>query len=367
VWRDALRGAPGERAGSGEPAGSAVRGGSALWVKLAAVALCLLAAGGAVIVAVGASTLRGQLMRQADQQLRAYAVRLTSQPFQALGMSRVAPAAAGLNTTTGAFSIELRSAGGQLVLSAGPGTRPTQAVPVPFARVPARDGVLVTVPAAGGGSCLVIAEPVRFMARRLVFGYGADDFAVTSRARHGTAGILVVGLHLAGIGRALGRLTLLGAAVIAGVILLAAGSLAAMVRFSLRPLARAAQTADAAAAGRLSRRVPGWPGGLAGSLNRVLDQAEARLTAAAAAEAAARTATDQMGRDMVAVARKLARPVSLLHGLAGSWLQHGRRGAGDTGRTLSQVAEQAARAEALLTELDGHSPPGQCRAGPGRG
>ncbi|MGP7999923.1 MAG: hypothetical protein ACLPKI_21805 [Streptosporangiaceae bacterium] len=345
--------------------------GPALWAKLAAATLCLLAAGAAVIAAVSGSALRSQLTRQEGEQLRAYTNQLTSHRFQVLGTSRFAPGAAstaalagapgGVVTAvpgTGAFSIELRGADGQMVLSAGPGTRPGLPLPESFAPVPARTGVLLTVRGADG-TYLVIAEPVRFTARRLVFGYGADDFSVTSGTRHGTAGLLVAGLHLAGIGRAVARLTLLGVAVSAGIILLATGSVAAAVQFRLRPLARAARTADAVAAGDLSRRVPGPPGGaLAGSLNGLLSQHEAREAAAAVAEAAAAAATDRMGRDVVAVARELRRPVSLLHGLAGSWPQHTRRGPDDTDRALREIAEQAARAEAVLTELDGHSPPG---------
>ena len=77
VWRHAVRGAP----------------RASLRVKLVAVALCLLAAGAAVILTVGASALRGQLIRQAGGQLRAYAYQLAGHSFQLLGTSQGAPAA----------------------------------------------------------------------------------------------------------------------------------------------------------------------------------------------------------------------------------------------------------------------------------
>jgi len=379
VWRNASR--PGIR-----------RPGPSLRVKLAAVMLCVLAAGAAAIVVVGASALRGELIRQAGGQLRVYAGQLTSHSFQLLGTSGSVPeatapfdatgttagarrpgaatsaGAAGATRTadvasspgaaviavdgTGVFSIELRDATGQWLLSVGPGARPGQAVPAPFAPVPARAGVLRTVPGVGG-SYLVIAEPVHLQARRLVFGYGADDFAVTSGTRTGQAGTLVVGLRLAGIGQTVRRLTLLAVAVSAAAILVAGGLAWAAIRFCLRPVTWAAQTADAVAEGDLSQRVPSQPDdGLAGSLNSMLGQLEARFTASTEAEAAARSATDRMSEDLASLAGALRRPVSLLHGLA-DYCRHGdQRGTADLDRAVDQVAAEAARAEALLDEVD---------------
>jgi HAMP domain-containing protein len=380
VWRDAVRSARSRRPGP------------ALRVKLVAVTLCLLAAGAAVILTVGASALRGQLTRQAGDQLRWYANQLTSHSFQLLGTSQGAPSAtapfdatgtaagarrpgaansvgatgtagtAGAASApgavviavdgTGEFSIELRDATGQWLLSVGPGARPEQAVPAPFAPVPARTGVLHTGPGVGG-SYLVLAEPVRLQARRLLFGYGADDFAITSGARAGQAGTLVVGLRLAGIGHTVRRLTLLAVAVSAAAILITGGLAWAAIRFSLRPVTRAARTADAVAAGDLSQRVPSRPSdGLAGSMNSTLSQLDARFTASTEAEAAARSATDRMSDDLASLAEALRRPVSLLHGLA-DYCRHGdQRGTADLDRAVDQVAAEAARAEALLDEVD---------------
>ena len=383
--------------------------GPSLRVKLVAVLLCLLAAGAAVIVTVGASALRGQLVRQAGAQLRAYANQLGSHSFQVLGTAQGAPVgavpfaahgtAAGARTPgtagtigspgavrmagesdvsgaaisagapsavvagiagIGAFSIELRGPSGQLLLSAGPGTRPGLPLPRPFSRVPRRTGVLLTVPGVGG-SYLVIAEPVRYLARRLVYGYGADDFAVTSGGRDGTDGTLVVGLRTDGIGQAIGRLTRLGLAVSAAVILIAGGLAWAAIRFSLRPVTRAAQTADAVAA---SDRPGGMPDGVpegvldrgedgrAGWLDSMLSQLDARFTASADAEAVARSATDQMAHDLESLAAALRRPVSLLHGMADSWPHHRRRGTGEADPALDHLTAAAARVEALLDEAD---------------
>ncbi len=258
------------------------RPGPSLRVKLVAVTLCLLAAGAAVIVAVGASALRGQLTSQAGAQLRAYVNQLTSHPFQVLDTARGTPVTTAPFDATGARApgtaslsgrparpvrplrparrarrsprgdrgVQHRTARSERATAAqrGPGTRPGQALPAPFAPIPAQTGELRTVQATGGGEYLVIAEPVHLQARRLVFGYGADDFAVTAGPRAGQAGTLVVGLQLAGIGQTVQRLTLLAVAVSATAILIAGGLAWAAIRFSLRPVTRAAQTADAVAA-----------------------------------------------------------------------------------------------------------------------
>jgi hypothetical protein len=452
----------------------AVRGAprASLQVKLVAVALCLLAAGAAVILTVGASTLRGQLIRQAGDRLRVYANQLASNAFQLLGTSQDAPAAivpfdgtgtggearapgtaervgaaAAVRTPTAAsasaapyasatpspsagpsgagapgapprmvvvfvgprgYSMELRGPGGQLLLSAGPGTRAGPALPKPFAPVPARTGVLRTVPGVGG-SYLVIAEPVHFTARRLVFGYGADDFAITGgsrTSRTGQTGTLVVGMRLASIVQPVGRLTLLAVAVSAAAIAIVGGLGWAAIRFSLRPVTQAAQTADAAAAGvaghgsGLAHPAPERPagdlagsagdladdlagsagdladglagsagdlagglagsagglagsaGGLAGSLHTSLSELDRQFTASVESEGAARAATEQLAARLESVAEALRRPISLLHGRAEHWTHQDGHQNGDPDRALARIEAQAADAEALLDQID---------------
>lgn len=376
MWRDAVRG------GSG----------ASLRVKLVAVTLCLLAAGAAVIVAVGASALHGQLTRQAGVQLRAYVRQLTSHSLPILGTTRDAPLTTAPFYQTGtaggtrrpgtagavraivapntavsavagvrAVSLELRDASGQLLLSVGPGSQPGQSLPRPFAPVPRRTGVLFTVPGVGG-EYLVMAEPVHFTARRLVFGYGADDFAVTSGGRSGDRGTLVVGLRLAGLGQTVQRLTRLAVAVSAAVILIGGGLLWAAIRFSLRPVTQAAQTADAVAAGLssdhggtaaggLAQRVPELAGGgLVRSLSTMLSQLDERFAASTDAEAAASAATGQLTGRLVAVADQLRRPISLLHGRAEHWAHHDRCSTAGADHALDEIAAEAARAEVLLDQ-----------------
>ncbi|HUY50006.1 MAG TPA: HAMP domain-containing protein [Streptosporangiaceae bacterium] len=331
-----------------------------LQVRLVAITLCLVAAGAGIISAASGLVARGYLMRQADQQLRAYADRLTSRPFTATPMSRVAPGASAPGGPGGAaFSIEVRGPAGQLIMSAGPGTPAGQAIPAAAARLPARAGQLATRPAvSGGGSWLVIAEPIHYRARRIPFTYSAEDFSllITSRARPGHAGTLVIGLGLASIGRAVGRLTITCLAV-SGVAILVVACLGAMViRAILRPLTQMEETAGAIAAGELSCRIPDRrarsdASSLASSLNRMLSQLEQALNTTARSAAAARSSGERMRQTIADTSHELRRPLSVLHGLAEYYRQRGQLSTGELDRMMKQVADEAARMDMLVNDL----------------
>jgi two-component system OmpR family sensor kinase len=343
-------------------------GGRAVWwplaraslrVRLVAAVLCLLAAGAAVITGACGLMARGYLMGQADQQLRAYADRLISRPFVATPISRSAPAALSAGGSSGgALSIEVRGSGGELVLRQGRGARPGQAIPAVSAAVAARAGQLVTIAAgSGGGSWRVIAEPIHYEARRIPFGYDAEDFYVfvTSTARPGLAGTLVIGLDLASIGQAIGRLAVTGLAVSGVVVLVIACLGAVVVRAILRPLAQAEQTLAAVAAGELSRRVPERHGGsdadrLAWSVNKMLSQIEHGLSTRAESEAAARRSGERMCCIIADTGRQLRRPLSIIHGFAGA-CRRSRLSAGELDHMMKRVADEAARMDALVDDL----------------
>ena len=342
--------------GRGGRAGAWLLGRAWLRVRLIATALCLLAAGAVIITGACGLVARGYIMGQADQQLRAYADRLISRPFVATPISRFAPRA--LGTGGGALGIEVRGSAGQLILRQGPGTRPGQAIPAVSARV-VRAGQLVTIPAgSGGGSWRVIAEPIHYRARRIPFGYDAEDFSVfiTSTARPGFAGTLVVGLEVGSIGHAIGRLAVTGLAVSAVVVLVVACLGAVMIRANLRPVTQVEQTLAAAAAGELSRRVPerhnrGDAGRLTGSVNKMLTQIEHAFSTRAEAEAAARRSGERMGQIITGTGHQLRRPLSVIHGLAGYYRQRGRLGASELDRMMRRVSDEATRMDALVDDL----------------
>jgi hypothetical protein len=207
-------------------------------IRLLAVTAGLLAAGAAVIGVAGVLVVRGSLLGQADQQLRGYALRLASRPFVVTPFSGVG--AGPFSAGAGGYGVDVLGPAGQLVLRTGLDGRSGPVIPPAAARTAARPGRLTTVPAAGGTRWRVIAEPIRYQARRIPFGYSAEDFAllVTGRARPGRPGTLVVGLDLHGVNQAAGRL---------GVIDLVLGGLAVLVVGWLASV--------------LARRLPGLPAG----------------------------------------------------------------------------------------------------------
>jgi len=326
VWQD------GFRAGRGAAALLAPR---SLPVRLAAVAVCLVAAGAGAITAASHQAARSYLARQAEQQLRSYTGLLTSHPFTVFPGSRTAPGASSLGGTGRALSLEVCAADGLVLISAGP-----------------------AVPPAGGGSWLTIAEPIHYQAHHIPFAYGAENtsLSVTGTTSPGFAGTLRVGLDQASIGQAIGRLTIICLTVSGIVLLLIAGAAAGVIRVLLRPVARMAQTADAVAAGDLLARMPlrpghGEAGRLARSFNRTLSQAEQRLSGTARAEVAARHSTERMGRVIADTASNLRRPVSVLAGLAEYCRERGQPGRDDLDGLMRQVADQASRVERLLDDL----------------
>ena len=321
-----------------------------LRVSLVTAVMCLVAAAGLAITAAGYLTARDYLVRQAGQQLRAYVGDLTSRPFAMFPGAPLASAASaafgpgGPTGPGGPVSVEVRDSESQLIMSAGPGPR-----------------------AVGGGNWLVIAEPVHYQVRHILFVFGADDYSVvvTAQARSGLAGTLVVRLSLAGIGQAARGLAITCLAV-SGVVLLLVGCGAAVVlRAILRPLDRMERTAAAAAAGELSRRIPvrltqgGSTAHLARSLNQVLGRAEQALRATAASEASARASTERMRRIIADTAGQLRRPVNVLHGMASYHLQRGRLGTDEAEHLMRQVADEADRIGVLIDDLERPAAPHQ--------
>lgn len=330
-----------------------------LRVRLVAAAVCLLAAGAGIITAASGLVEQRYLMQQADQQLRVYADRLISHPFLVLPLSRLAPGAAGPGgSSVSGLSIEVLGSGGQPVMSAGPGTVPGPAILAAATRVPARAGQLLILPAAGGGRCLVIAEPVHYRAQRIMFVYSAADFSVliTGRDRPGAAGTLLAVLDLASAGQAAGRLTAVCLAV-SGVVILAVGCLGAwVVGGVLRPLTQIGETAGAIAAGRLSRRVagrraPGDIASLVSSLNRMLTQLEYALNATAGSAATARSSAEQMLRVIADTSHELHKPISVLSGLAGYCQQRRQLTPGELDRMVRRMADETARIDAMAGDL----------------
>ena len=331
-----------------------------LRARLAAAAVCLLAAGaGIIVVAAGVAT-RDHLTRQAGQQLRGYAGQLARHPFLLTPLVRAAPGPAGRAELTaagaGPLSVEVRSPGGQLILRTGPAR-------------------------AGQGSYLAVAEPIRYRAFRIPYAYSAQDFAldVTSPSGAGARGTLVVSLSLARVGQATGRLTAVMLAV-SGIVVLAAGCLAAwVIRALLRPLGRLESRAGAiAAGGSLARRSSGQPRGGPARMAPVpdarvapaLDAALTRLERAGDASAGPGPAVRQArhGRQAIAqrrqaiadISAELRAPLSVLGGLTEYYRHRDQLSPAVFHGLLARVVAETTRITTLVEALEatGQDQPG---------
>ncbi len=319
--------------------------GVPLWVRLVAIACCLVA-GGAGIIGLGcALAARDSLMWQADQQLRSYAALLASRPFRAM------PAGPGPDEPAGgAFVIEVVSAG-QVLMRTGADPRPGPAL----ARIPVRAGQLATVPASSGaGSWLVVGEPVHYDAQRILFTYGSDGYYlnVTSTARPGAAGTLVVGLDLHGVGQEI-RTLAVGGAVVGGAAVLAVAVFGtAVLRAILRPLARMRKTAAGVVARGLACRLPDdHPRGLAGGLSRSVDSVLTEIGHARVSADAATGSSERMRTVLAGTCQELRRAASIVRGCTEYYRERGPLTAREVDRMMGRVAAEAARMDALIDDL----------------
>ena len=336
--------------------------------KLVAAVLCLAGAAAGVITLAGVAELRGYLTRQADQQLAAEAAGLAHHAEAAW------PGQGAMPGDRGGNYVEVFAAGGQPLLPQD--QRPGPAIAASPAWVRAHAGRPVTVPGRGGGQgWRIIAVPVHYQAHHIMYVYGADDVSLvlTSRAQPGLPATLVVGTGLAGIGQAAGRLAVTGLAFGIVMILAAAGIGAAAIRVGLRPLAGIQATADAAAGAKppavavpesretgggepLGADAPeptGGSGSLARSVITILSRAGEASRAQAAAESAARHATEQMRRALVGALQELREPLSVIAGFA----EYHRQRGGEPGATMRRLEDETARMGATVDRLSAMAQP----------
>jgi len=291
-----------------------VAGRVPLRIKLIAALLALVVIALAVISMVGLAAFRGYLQDRADAQLQA----LSEQVGNSSGIG-------GLSTPTFSFEgyvVELRDTRGHQV----PGcswctmqdlTVPGPNVPVSRSWLAANNNKLVTVPATSGG------DTWRVLARRVgyhetgVFGPGPN-----------MPGTLIVGADLGHLDQAAGWLARVDLLVSAIIVVALAIVGVAMVRASLRPLTDIEHTAEAIAAGDLSRRVPYHDprtemGRLARSLNVMLAHVESAFRARAQSEAAARHSEERMRRFLADASHELRTPLTAIRGYAEYYRQRG--------------------------------------------
>jgi two-component system OmpR family sensor kinase len=318
-----------------------------LRIKLIAALLALVVIALAVISMVGLAQFRSYLQDRADAQLRA----LSAQIGNSSGIGGLRSQALSFE----GYVVELRNTQGQQLpcnlCTSGDLTVPGPNVPTSRSWLTANNNKLVTVPATHGG------DTWRVLARSVGYHESLPPF---EQAGPNLPGTLIVGADLGHLDQAVGWLAKVDL-VISAIILVALAIVGvAMVRASLRPLTDIEHTAEAIAAGDLSRRVPYHDprtemGRLARSLNVMLAQIESAFRARAQSEAAARYSEERMRRFLADASHELRTPLTAIRGYAEYYRQRGGMENGSAA-TVAAEAAAAAGAEAAAAAVPGPGP-----------
>jgi two-component system, OmpR family, sensor kinase len=223
----------------------------------------------------------------------------------------------------GPYLVELVNESGKVILPSGPGpgNEPTSAgpdVPTNSAWLTSNEGRLTTVPGVNGSADWQVIAKQFTVSLTNVFGQSGAPQKVT----------LVVGTSLANIDNTVAWLAKIDLLVSVIIVIALAVVGVAIVRVSLRPLTDIEKTAQAIAAGDLSRRVPDLDprtevGRLGRSLNRMLAQIESSFQARTRSEAAARRSEERMRQFVADASHELRTPLTAMRGYAEYYRQRG--------------------------------------------
>ena len=234
-------------------------------------------------------------------------------------------------------------------------------------------GYLACIPAAGparlfkpGPSSVTALPDVSDITTSTVGRF--DDGAFTRRGADGSTAwrltatrlptglVIVVGIDLSDYRRVLGRLV--GLQIAVGLIVLAALGVAGtlVVRTSLRPLVDVERTAQAIAAGDLSRRVPIGDdhtevGRLATALNGMLGRIESSFRAQQVSEEQARASEARMRRFVADASHELRTPLTSIRGFAELHRHGAVSSPEDAGRMMHRIESEAIRMGMLVEDL----------------
>ncbi|HET6506138.1 MAG TPA: HAMP domain-containing sensor histidine kinase [Baekduia sp.] len=201
-----------------------------------------------------------------------------------------------------------------------------QALPAPALPARLADGSLSTVKAVSGSLRYRVSADVQ------------PDGSTT-----------IVAVPLAGVDAALHRLLLVEAAVIGGVLLVLLVLAGVLVRIELRPLRRIAQTADAIAAGELSRRVETTDprtevGRLGDALNGMLGRLEHAFDEREASEARLRAFLSDASHE-------LRTPLASIRGYSELYRIGAAREPAEVERAMDRIEAESARMGGLVDDL----------------
>ncbi|MFD9826998.1 sensor histidine kinase [Tsukamurella tyrosinosolvens] len=183
-----------------------------------------------------------------------------------------------------------------------------------------------------------------------VGGQGPQWRVVQSSSQYGVAFVAVT---LSDVDSTLRAMIVLELLIGGGVLIIAGGLGYLVVRRSLRPLEEVEATAEAIAAGDLTRRVPEAPphtevGRLSTSINTMLHQVQDSFDRVASSEERARADEERMRRFVGDASHELRTPLTSIRGFAELY----RQGAtDDTGFVMSRIESEAERMGLLVEDL----------------
>ena len=178
---------------------------------------------------------------------------------------------------------------------------------------------------------------------------GSLRYRVRASPSRAGPGLTIVAIPLNGVDERLNRLLLVEGLVIAGVLLLLAAVSWVLVGVGLRPLERIGQTADAIAAGDLSRRVdvatPKTEVGRLGlAFNAMLERLEEAFRQSEASEG-------RLRRFLADVSHELRTPLASIRGYSELFRIGAARKPEDADRAMTRIEEEAARMGVLVEDL----------------
>jgi two-component system OmpR family sensor kinase len=299
-------------------------------VTLVALLLILVAVALATTGGVATSLLRTYLTEQEDDQLHGFA-----QEFAPSEPAAVDNCSAARLTFGGGYVACIPASGVPRIFK---GQR------TPVASLPGASAIRPATIGRYGGNPFTVSAADGSTSWRLVavqFANGLD---------------VVVGVDLADDHALLSRLVTIE--VIVGLLVLAILGVAGylLVRNSLRPLAAVEHTAQAIAAGDLSRRVPAGDertevGRLSAALNGMLSRIESAFRAQQASEAQARGSEDRMRRFVADASHELRTPLTSIRGFAELYRQGAAGNPEEIRRLMERIEAEGARMGLLVEDL----------------